>query len=504
MPGGIFISYRRDDSRGFAGRIYDRLSDRLGSENIFFDVDNIAPGLDFVEVLTERVGACDALVAVIGKDWLASVDRTGRRRLDNAEDFVRVEIEAALKRGVRVIPVLVENAAMPQAEELPDSLRKLARRQGIAIDHARFNSDVERLLRVLSEIEEEARRARPPDAPAAGSRSDAPAVRQAQARFPTRDAVSGESQRDGPEVELSAAIWLLGDRRWQVAAIAALLTIIAALALTFGRPGPRLTVSKPEPAPVASRIEPDATISKPQSEQPISKAAPEPTISGPVPEPTVSKAEPGSPILKPQPRLALPGFEATAPTPSDGAGTEIPDDMTPHMRELKALQKQVEEQLDRMNSPAYDGAGRDAAFEDLRRQMEKVRALQEQVNQELDSQNQAAMATIREINGRSDAGAPAQQWLARADFDAKVKQQFAAGNYPDKAWGRCENGVPQAGAHWSPRPAGQFFDLRGFSDKAFKSDAADMTAKGYKMQYDNVFQSCDGAKQHQTLWMKAG
>ena len=76
MPGGVFISYRREDSRGFAGRIYDRLSDRLGRENIFFDVDNIAPGLDFVEVLTERVASCDALVAVIGKDWLASVDRT--------------------------------------------------------------------------------------------------------------------------------------------------------------------------------------------------------------------------------------------------------------------------------------------------------------------------------------------------------------------------------------------------------------------------------------------
>ena len=162
MLGGVFISYRREDSRGVAGRIYDRLSDRLGSENVFFDVDNIAPGLDFVEVLTARVGACDALVAVIGKDWVASADRTGRRRLDNAEDFVRVEIEAALKRGVRVIPVLVEDAAMPQAEELPESLRKLARRQGIAIDHARFNSDVERLIRVLSEIEEEARRASRP------------------------------------------------------------------------------------------------------------------------------------------------------------------------------------------------------------------------------------------------------------------------------------------------------------------------------------------------------
>jgi TIR domain len=196
MSGGVFISYRREDSRGVAGRIYDRLSDRLGSENVFFDVDNIAPGLDFVDVLTERVSVCDALVAVIGKDWLASADKTGRRRLDNSEDFVRVEIEAALKRGVRVIPVLVEDAAMPQADELPESLRKLARRQGVVIDHARFNSDVERLIRVLSEIEEQVYRVNL-RAPSAAPQSHSLAVEQAPAKLieaaPARDA--GEASR---------------------------------------------------------------------------------------------------------------------------------------------------------------------------------------------------------------------------------------------------------------------------------------------------------------------
>ena len=83
MRGGVFISYRREDSHAWAGRIYDRLSNRLGHDNVFFDVDNIAPGLDFVEVLSERVGNCDALVAVIGKDWLSSANRNGARRLED-------------------------------------------------------------------------------------------------------------------------------------------------------------------------------------------------------------------------------------------------------------------------------------------------------------------------------------------------------------------------------------------------------------------------------------
>ena len=99
--GGVFISYRREDTAGFAGRIYDRLARRLGRDSVFIDVDNIAPGLDFVEVLSERVGQCDALVAVIGRGWASSADKDNRRRIDDPHDFVRIEIEAALERGVR-------------------------------------------------------------------------------------------------------------------------------------------------------------------------------------------------------------------------------------------------------------------------------------------------------------------------------------------------------------------------------------------------------------------
>ena len=171
MTGGVFISYRREDSGGFAGRIYDRLASRLGRENVFFDVDTIPPGRDFIDVLSERVGKCDALLAVIGKHWVLSADSENRRRLDDPQDFVRIEIEAALSRNVPVIPVLVDGAAMPQPKDLPDSLTKLLRRQAVEVSHARFNSDAERLTDALSQIEDETQRreANLPPSQAAGS-----------------------------------------------------------------------------------------------------------------------------------------------------------------------------------------------------------------------------------------------------------------------------------------------------------------------------------------------
>ncbi|MGC2577178.1 MAG: toll/interleukin-1 receptor domain-containing protein, partial [Terrimicrobiaceae bacterium] len=113
MKGQIFINYRRDDSSASAGRIYDRLNSHFASNHILMDVDNLDPGVDFVDAIEESVGSCDVLIAVIGKHWLISSDEEGRRRLDNPEDFVRIEIATALKRGVRVIPVLVDGALMP-------------------------------------------------------------------------------------------------------------------------------------------------------------------------------------------------------------------------------------------------------------------------------------------------------------------------------------------------------------------------------------------------------
>jgi hypothetical protein len=160
--GGVFICYRREDSAGFARLIYDRLTNKLGRERVFFDVDNIAPGVDFVDILSERVAKCDALIAVIGRHWTSSVDIHNRRRLDDPDDFVRIEIEAALERKIRVIPVLVDGAIMPRSDDLPDRLKKLRRRQAIEISHNhRFDSDVEGLTRALSALDEELRQLEP-------------------------------------------------------------------------------------------------------------------------------------------------------------------------------------------------------------------------------------------------------------------------------------------------------------------------------------------------------
>jgi hypothetical protein len=108
MSGQIFISYRREDSSASAGRVYDRLNGHFPSNRIFIDVDNIAPGVDFVKAIEKSVRSCDVLISVIGKHWLTSTDEDGKRRLENTDDFVRLEIATALKRGIRVIPVLVD------------------------------------------------------------------------------------------------------------------------------------------------------------------------------------------------------------------------------------------------------------------------------------------------------------------------------------------------------------------------------------------------------------
>ncbi|MEZ5936841.1 MAG: toll/interleukin-1 receptor domain-containing protein [Hyphomonadaceae bacterium] len=149
--GGVFISYRRSDARHAAGRLHDRLRASFDANDIFMDVDGIEPGMDFIEVLNERVGACDIVLAVIGPNWLTSEDERGRR-LDHEDDFVRIELEAALARDIRVVPVLVDGARMPATDELPDSLKSLARRQGVAVRHETFGPDSEIIVGAVQRV----------------------------------------------------------------------------------------------------------------------------------------------------------------------------------------------------------------------------------------------------------------------------------------------------------------------------------------------------------------
>src|SRR5262249_58258522 len=104
-----------------AGRLYDRLADRFGEGQVFMDVDTIEPGVDFAEEISRAVAACQVLLAIIGPNWLTATDERGGRRLDNPDDLVRLEIEAALARGVRGIPILGEGAVMPGRAGLPES-----------------------------------------------------------------------------------------------------------------------------------------------------------------------------------------------------------------------------------------------------------------------------------------------------------------------------------------------------------------------------------------------
>src|SRR4030095_295099 len=135
----IFLSYRREDSAAHAGRLYDRLSAHFGKANVFMDIDTIDLGEDFVEAITKTVGACDVLIALIGRQWLTAADAEGRRRLEKSDDFVRMEIAAALERNIRVVPALVGGASMPAAEGLPQPLAKLATRNGLQISDERFH-----------------------------------------------------------------------------------------------------------------------------------------------------------------------------------------------------------------------------------------------------------------------------------------------------------------------------------------------------------------------------
>jgi hypothetical protein len=151
MAHRIFISYRRDDSSGCAGRLYDHLKKYFRKAQIFIDVSTITPGTDFVRQIEETVESCDVLIVVIGNRWLTIADDSGRRRLDDPKDFVHLEIAIAFNRGVRVIPVLVEGATMPRRQDLPDALARLARLHAVELSHTRWDYDMGLLIKALKD-----------------------------------------------------------------------------------------------------------------------------------------------------------------------------------------------------------------------------------------------------------------------------------------------------------------------------------------------------------------
>jgi hypothetical protein len=142
----VFISYRREDSAAYAGRIQDRLERELGSDLLFIDVDGIPLGVNFVKVLREEVAQCGVLLAMIGPNWLDVRHEDGTRRLDNPTDFVRIEIAAALQREIPVIPILLDGTMIPKADQLPEDLKELTLRHGLNVRHASFHADLDKLI----------------------------------------------------------------------------------------------------------------------------------------------------------------------------------------------------------------------------------------------------------------------------------------------------------------------------------------------------------------------
>lgn len=164
----VFVNYRRSDASAHANLLYEWIRERYGEDRVFKDVDSIAPGLDFVEAIESAIDSSEVMLVVIGKGWV--VDANGRRRLEDVDDYVRMEVATALQRNIRVIPVLVEGAEMPSVADLPEPLATLTRRHAFELNNARSRADRDELLRRLETI------LGPPDANVNGNGNGAPAA----------------------------------------------------------------------------------------------------------------------------------------------------------------------------------------------------------------------------------------------------------------------------------------------------------------------------------------
>jgi hypothetical protein len=326
---GIFICYRRDDSSGHAGRLFDRLSTRFGEDQVFMDIEHIEPGEKFDRVIENAVGACEILIAVIGRHWISSTDGSSRR-LDNPKDFVRLEIVAALNRDVRVIPVLVQGATMPRAQDLPDDLSELAGRHAHELSDLRWPRDVDQLVvalekvlaqreearrqaaddeaqRQLREAEEEARRLSEAARQAEERRrnelaeqqlraqvnrqaqlSEQPATLQAVAG--RREAETATTEVDEPGLSPRSAASAKRTHQWLYLVIAAAALMVLAAGLFSYQRARQAASESPEIVPV-DKLKSAPTPSEPVSES-VQNANASPSIPETSPSPTPTKRPP--------------------------------------------------------------------------------------------------------------------------------------------------------------------------------------------------------------------
>ena len=152
MGGEIFISYRRDDSKWSARALHEHLVSHFGVARIFIDVDGILPAQDFAQEIEKQIVSSEVLLVIIGPLWISLTDDQGKRRLDNPQDYVRMEIRTALLRKVQLMPILVDGATVPKVHELPDDIKPLVQRNALEINNDRFSVDSARLVVAIKQI----------------------------------------------------------------------------------------------------------------------------------------------------------------------------------------------------------------------------------------------------------------------------------------------------------------------------------------------------------------
>ena len=366
---GIFISYRRDDAEGQAGRLFDELSAHFGRDAVFMDVAGIKKGMDFRRIIEEHVTSCGVLLVIIGKRWLSATDGKGQRRLDDANDFVRLETAAALARDIPVVPVLVHDAVMPTAQELPDVLKELAFRNGTELTHARWDSDVKLLIEDLRPYLETPGMPVAPTQPT-GNRSS--------------DAAAGRSQ---PAVRNPG-----GRSLWVAAGAVVVLGGVALYGYQLVRDRPAapestaMVVLNSPAAPPATAVvrKPDVTTAKPLAAvKPVTTAVDEPAK----PDPAAAQAE----------ATQLAANKAAADAAQIAAKTAATRKLAEDRRrreEAARLAQLAEEQRKADEQRKRDGDNKRLAEEQRKRDEENKRFAQEKAERERTAAEQAAAASF--------------------------------------------------------------------------------------------------------------
>lgn len=317
---GIFISYRRQDAAGYAGRLHAQLVDHFGEERVFMDVKGLEPGVDFVEEIERAVASCAVLIVIIGRGWLG-MDSARKRRLDDPKDFVHIETAAALARHIRVVPVLVDGAVMPREDELPADLAPLSRRQAIELSNKHWDATSGELIRTLERILDG------DNAPLS------PLIGRGRRRFWAIGAVVAT---------LAAAIGVYVLQPWREPADAVpqeKRAPVAAPPPTVTAPPPTVAVRPPEPttpaaetrsaspekAPAPASTENPATPVAPKAAAPSPARPPEKTATpapGPAPKPAPTPATTPSAAPRSAPSAGSAGSASTPSPPDKAAATE--------------------------------------------------------------------------------------------------------------------------------------------------------------------------------------